>query len=95
MRAVTNSLALAATARAAVQGFNYGNVFTDGRLKVQSDFEAEFKTAQGLEGTNGAFNSARLYTMIVSLAQIASWPSWLGKRRLELTKVNSKETQTM
>lgn len=71
MRAVTSALALAATAGAAFQGFNYGNVFTDGRLKEQSDYEAEFKTAQGLEGTNGAFNSARLYTMIVGLAQTA------------------------
>lgn len=30
---------------------------------MQSDFEAEFKTAQGLVGTSG-FSSARLYTMI-------------------------------
>ena len=69
MRAAACTLALAAasTASAAFQGFNYGNVFTDGRLKLQSDFEAEFKAAQGLEGTDGAFNSARLYTMVVRL----------------------------
>lgn len=70
MRALPGLLAVAAlasTASAAFQGFNYGNVFTDGKAKGQSDFEAEFKTAQGLEGTDGAFNSARLYTMIVRL----------------------------
>ena len=69
MRALPSLLAVAAlasTASAAVQGFNYGNTFTDGKAKSQSDFEAEFKTAQDLEGTDGAFNSARLYTMIVS-----------------------------
>ncbi|GAO15273.1 uncharacterized protein UV8b_04913 [Ustilaginoidea virens] len=51
-------------ASAAFQGFNYGSTFTDRSPKVQSDFEAEFKTAAGLEGTNGGFTSARLYTMI-------------------------------
>lgn len=53
-----------ASAQAAFQGFNYGNTFTDGSIKAQSDYESEFKNAAGLEGTNGAFNSARLYTMI-------------------------------
>lgn len=70
MRPGTGGMALAvaaSTASAAFQGFNYGNVFTDGRLKVQSDFEAEFEMAQKLKGTDGAFNSARLYTMIVGL----------------------------
>lgn len=52
------------TANAAYQGFNYGATFTDGSLKVQSDFENEFKTAASLQGTDGAFTSARLYTMI-------------------------------
>lgn len=59
--------ALAATltpALAAYQGFNYGATFTNGAAKAQSDFEAEFKAAQALPGTNGAFTSARLYTMI-------------------------------
>lgn len=76
MRAVTSALALAAaasTVRAAFQGFNYGNKFTTGKLKVQSDYETEFKMAQDLEGTDGAFNSARLYTMLVS--------PWLVSRR--------------
>ena len=58
--------AAASTANAAFQGFNYGATFTDGAIKAQSDFEAEFKTAASLDGTDGAFNSARLYTMIVS-----------------------------
>lgn len=57
--------AAVSTANAAFQGFNYGATFSDGRVKTQSDFEAEFKTAAGLEGTNGAFTSARLYTMVV------------------------------
>lgn len=49
---------------AAYQGFNYGSTFTTGQVKAQTDFEAEFKTAAGLDGTDGAFTSARLYTMI-------------------------------
>ncbi|KAL7797095.1 glycoside hydrolase [Trichoderma afarasin] len=49
---------------AAYQGFNYGSTFTNGAPKAQTDFEAEFKTAAGLDGTDGAFTSARLYTMI-------------------------------
>lgn len=51
-------------ASAAFQGFNYGSTFTNGQPKAQTDFENEFKTAAGLEGTNGGFTSARLYTMI-------------------------------
>ncbi|KAL3955376.1 hypothetical protein ACCO45_010939 [Purpureocillium lilacinum] len=51
------------SAAAAFQGFNYGSTFTDGRVKTQQDFEAEFKTAASLEGTKGGFTSARLYTM--------------------------------
>ncbi|KAH7189287.1 glycoside hydrolase superfamily [Fusarium flagelliforme] len=56
--------AAAGSASAAFQGFNYGATFTDGSVKGQSDFENEFKTAAGLEGTDGGFTSARLYTMI-------------------------------
>ena len=56
------------TAMGAYQGFNYGSTFTTGAAKQQSDFEAEFRTAQGLVGAPaGGFTSARLYTMIVSL----------------------------
>ncbi|KAF5699649.1 murein transglycosylase [Fusarium globosum] len=58
------TMALAGSASAAFQGFNYGSTFTDGTVKAQSDFENEFRTAAGLEGTGGAFTSARLYTMI-------------------------------
>ncbi|KAL2167771.1 hypothetical protein VTG60DRAFT_831 [Thermothelomyces hinnuleus] len=59
--------------RAAYQGFNYGAFFTDNTPKMQSDFEAEFKTAQNLLGAPaGGFNSARLYTMIVSQLSLTS-----------------------
>jgi glucan endo-1,3-beta-D-glucosidase len=51
-------------AAAAFQGFNYGSTFTDGTPKSQTDFENEFKTAAGLDGTKGGFTSARLYTMV-------------------------------
>ncbi|GJC79128.1 putative glucan endo-1,3-beta-glucosidase eglC [Colletotrichum liriopes] len=65
MRAsLTLAAVYAAATAAAFQGFNYGSTFTDGRAKTQSDFESEFKTAASLEGTNGAFTSARLYTMV-------------------------------
>jgi glucan endo-1,3-beta-D-glucosidase len=50
---------------AVIQGFNYGSTQSDGSYKSQSDFEAEFATAQNLVGTSG-FTSARLYTTIVS-----------------------------
>lgn len=56
--------AAVSSASAAFQGFNYGSTFTDGTAKIQTDFENEFKTAASLAGTNGAFTSARLYTMI-------------------------------
>lgn len=58
------SLAAVATTASAFQGFNYGAAFSNGALKQEADFEAEFTTAANLEGTNGAFNSARLFTMI-------------------------------
>lgn len=75
MRSVASLAALVAalpSALAAYQGFNYGSTFTDGSPKAQSDFEADFKTAAGLDGTGGAFNSARLYTMIVSYKGFSS-----------------------
>jgi glucan endo-1,3-beta-D-glucosidase len=67
MPASARILALAAaasTANAAFQGFNYGATLTTGQVKVESDYEAEFKAAANLAGTNGAFSSARIYTMI-------------------------------
>ncbi|KAJ5816187.1 Glycoside hydrolase superfamily [Penicillium robsamsonii] len=59
------ALAMAvATSEAVSQGFNYGAAKVDGSLKTQSDFETEFSTAKNLVGTDNAFTSARLYTMI-------------------------------
>ncbi|KAK4897619.1 hypothetical protein LTR27_004765 [Elasticomyces elasticus] len=56
--------ALVAAASPQYIGFNTGSTFTDGSAKKQSDFEAEFNRARTLQGTNGQFTSARLYTMI-------------------------------
>ncbi|KAK5710155.1 hypothetical protein LTR17_019098 [Elasticomyces elasticus] len=56
--------ALVAAASSQYIGFNTGSTFTDGSAKKQSDFEAEFNRARTLQGTNGQFTSARLYTMI-------------------------------
>ncbi|KAJ5780297.1 hypothetical protein N7457_005457 [Penicillium paradoxum] len=63
----TQFLALAmavATSEAISQGFNYGALKGDGSVKSQADFETEFATAKNLVGTDHAFTSARLYTMI-------------------------------
>lgn len=64
------ALAAASPAMASYVGFNYGSTFTTGAAKVQSDFEAEFKTAQELVSAPTVFNSARLYTMIVSFCDV-------------------------
>jgi len=61
---VLASAAILSTANAALKGFNYGAFFMDQRPKHQVDFEYEFNAAKQLPGTNGQFNSARLYTMI-------------------------------
>jgi len=45
-------------------GFNSGARLDDNKIKQQSDFEKEFKTAQGLQGSPGLFNSVRLYTNV-------------------------------
>ena len=69
MHSSSGLVALAAflsTASAATFGFNYGSTFADQSAKVESDFAAEFAAAKKLPGVNGAFTSARLYTMIVS-----------------------------
>lgn len=58
------ALAAAASTASAFQGFNYGATYADGRLRVQQDFENLFDAAQNLDGTDGKFDSARLYTMI-------------------------------
>ncbi|KAK3988536.1 GPI-anchored cell wall beta-1,3-endoglucanase [Cladorrhinum sp. PSN332] len=53
------------SALAAFQGFNYGALKPDGGLKIQADFENEFRVAQALTGAPGVgFTSARLYTTI-------------------------------
>ncbi|CAG8971315.1 hypothetical protein HYALB_00001482 [Hymenoscyphus albidus] len=66
MRSTSTLLALAAAISSvtANQGFNFGAANTDGTFKFEKDFEAEFTAAKNLPGTNGGFNSARLYTMI-------------------------------
>ena len=67
MPSSSSLLALAtavSSAAATFQGFNYGSTFSDGRVKAQADYEADFKAASSLPGTNGGFTSARLYTMI-------------------------------
>lgn len=72
MHRTAGLVALAATfssTLAAFQGFNYGATFTTGAVKAEADFEAEFKASQALAGTNGAFNSARIYTMVVSFLE--------------------------
>ncbi|KAK3196413.1 hypothetical protein K4F52_000295 [Lecanicillium sp. MT-2017a] len=63
---------LASTAAAADKnylGFNSGNKFADHSAKFKKDFEAEFKTAQGLKGAPGTFNAVRLYTCIQAYAE--------------------------
>jgi glucan endo-1,3-beta-D-glucosidase len=64
MHTTVSFLALATAVSATIKGFNYGSTFTDSSAKQQSDFESEFKAAQGLVGASG-FTSARLYTMVV------------------------------
>lgn len=64
-RFVASALAVSTTT-AVYTGFNYGNTHTDGSIKQQSDYEAEFRTAKNLVGAPG-FTSARLYTSVVSL----------------------------
>ncbi|KAI9869158.1 MAG: hypothetical protein M1813_002982 [Trichoglossum hirsutum] len=59
-------IALAAAQQQASLGFNSGATLDDNKAKQQTDFEKEFKTAQGLRGSPGSFNSVRLYTNIQS-----------------------------
>ena len=70
MQSSSSVIALVATLStvqgAALLGFNYGATKSDGyTLMLQADYETLFKKAQNLVGTSG-FNSARLYTSIVS-----------------------------
>lgn len=64
MRTSTVAALALATVASAHTGFNYASTNGDGSGKTQADFEASFKAAASLEGTNGKFTSARLYTMI-------------------------------
>ncbi|KAF2449169.1 glycoside hydrolase family 17 protein [Karstenula rhodostoma CBS 690.94] len=67
MQFFTAALATAATfavAEAGYKGFNSGSTFSTGANKQQVDFAYEMKAAQQLPGTNGAWTSMRLYTMI-------------------------------
>ncbi|KAF1961489.1 glycoside hydrolase [Byssothecium circinans] len=67
MRFSSTALAVAASissANAASKGFNYGAFFGNQQAKGYTDFKYEFEAAKELPGTNGQFNSARLYTMI-------------------------------
>ncbi|BFZ57375.1 hypothetical protein PYCC9005_004427 [Savitreella phatthalungensis] len=57
------ALAGAATA-ASIQGNNFGATHTDGSAMTQADFESLFAAQKNLPGTNGRFNSARLYTTV-------------------------------
>jgi len=70
MQTFTQLVALAATlssvSAGSIQGFNYGSTTSDDAAVMQADFETQFNTQKNLAGTEGAFTSARLYTMIVS-----------------------------
>lgn len=48
----------------ASRGFNYGAANTDRSAVTQDQFEARFRAAQDLDGTDSAFTSARLFTTI-------------------------------
>jgi glucan endo-1,3-beta-D-glucosidase len=50
-------------------GFNSGSTLADRSAKFKADFEAEFKTAQNLEGAPGTFNAVRLYTNIQAYSE--------------------------
>lgn len=45
-------------------GFNSGATLADHSAKFKADFEAEFRTARGLENAPGTFNAVRLYTNV-------------------------------
>lgn len=67
MKQFTTLLGLAAGAQALSTGFNYGATQSDGYTAMEySDYQSRFERAKSLEGTNGDFTSARLYTMIQS-----------------------------
>jgi glucan endo-1,3-beta-D-glucosidase len=59
-------IALGSAQQQGYLGFNSGATLDDNKAKELADFEKEFKTAQGLHGSPGSFNSVRLYTNIQS-----------------------------
>jgi glucan endo-1,3-beta-D-glucosidase len=61
---LTGGLLAHSAAAQAIMGFNSGSTFSDGSVKTQSDFEAEFQAAANLAGAPGSFSSVRLYTMV-------------------------------
>lgn len=66
---VASALAVGASAGSTPLGFNSGATLPDRSAKFKKDFEAEFKTAQGLDKAPGVFNSVRLYTNIQAYSQ--------------------------
>ena len=59
-------------------GFNSGASDDSGKAKDQAAFEKEFKTAKGLEGAPGSFNTVRLYSNIqwgTTNTPIAAFPA--------------------
>lgn len=74
MPSSTQLLAFAAAAistasAGSIQGMNVGSTDSSGAARDQANFQTYFSTSKNLEGTNNAFNSARLYTMIVSFGR--------------------------
>lgn len=72
MRFTTTLLASALAGYASAAnylGFNSGATKADRSAKFKADFEAEFRTAQALEGAPGKFNAVRLYTNIQAYSQ--------------------------
>lgn len=57
------ALAASISLASALRGFNTGTLLLDGTTKQEADFAAEFSNQRELEGTNGAFTAARLYTV--------------------------------
>ncbi|KAF4508232.1 hypothetical protein G6O67_004639 [Ophiocordyceps sinensis] len=64
-----SALAIGASASSNYLGFNSGATKADYSAKFKSDFEAEFRTAQALQGAPGMFNAVRLYTNIQAYSQ--------------------------
>lgn len=90
----TQALAFALSlspAAAVTKGFNYGSTHGDGSFKSQQDFLNEFKTAKGLVGASD-FNSARLYTMIVSTPYLCPVRLGIKTDRLALQQGGTTNT---